>query len=292
MLKKFIFFFSPIFCLSFLSCDNESDDAIFQSLSYSYLGYNIIGSQSSEFFFDGHHHHLYVKYAEDINDVLFEDQMPEWCYLENNPYYGQDQYFICIPEYYGEGERSGIIKFTIRSGGKTQNGRIVITQRALPVETLKRTEQSAIENYLSSYSIEDKLPNLKSVQTGEDTPFYRIDYNGSTFYLQILSIGNSSWKCKEGDEIYFQYATYNLLDYLNSNELNCPDTNLDSSKDYSTLILGDTYRSNMAFHLPLTLGLPLASRIRLLVPSELNLMYDADYFVPYMVEIQYYKWHY
>ena len=151
-------------------------------------------------------------------------------------------------------------------------------------------ENAAVDKFLKTQKVVNKIPADSIFEVGEDAPYYKLDEDGYV-YMQVLYNGDEG-KAKYNELIFFRYSRINLLTWSeggtqlpdgNDNDLskaysfNFQNTNLDSSNQYGTGI-----------QLPLNY-LDMPCKVNLLIKSKAGSMNDLTSVTPYLYTVRYYR---
>lgn len=151
-------------------------------------------------------------------------------------------------------------------------------------------ENAAVDKFLKTQKVVNKIPADSIFEVGEDAPYYKLDEDGYV-YMQVLMNGDEG-KAKYNELIFFRYSRINLLTWSeggtqlpdgNDNDLskaysfNFQNTNLDSSNQYGTGI-----------QLPLNY-LEMPCKVNLLIKSKAGSMNDLTSVTPYLYTVRYYR---
>jgi hypothetical protein len=151
-------------------------------------------------------------------------------------------------------------------------------------------ENAAVDKFLKTQKVVNKIPADSIFEVGEDAPYYKLDEDGYV-YMQVLMNGDEG-KAKYNELIFFCYSRINLLTWSeggtqlpdgNDNDLskaysfNFQNTNLDSSNQYGTGI-----------QLPLNY-LEMPCKVNLLIKSKAGSMNDLTSVTPYLYTVRYYR---
>lgn len=151
-------------------------------------------------------------------------------------------------------------------------------------------ENAAVDKFLKTQTVVNKIPADSIFEVGEDAPYYKLDEDGYV-YMQVLMNGDEG-KAKYNELIFFRYSRINLLTWSeggtqlpdgNDNDLskaysfNFQNTNLDSSNQYGTGI-----------QLPLNY-LEMPCKVNLLIKSKAGSMNDLTSVTPYLYTVRYYR---
>ncbi|MBQ6939375.1 MAG: DUF4827 family protein [Muribaculaceae bacterium] len=151
-------------------------------------------------------------------------------------------------------------------------------------------ETDAVEKFLKTQKVVEKIPADSVFEVGEDAPYYKLDEDGYV-YMQVLMNGEDG-KAHYNELIFFRYSRINLLTWAeggtqvpsgNDNDLskaysfNFQNTNLDSSSQYGTGI-----------QMPLNF-LEMPCKVNLLVKSKAGSLNDLTSVTPYLYTVRYYR---
>ena len=151
-------------------------------------------------------------------------------------------------------------------------------------------ENAAVDKFLKTQTVVNKIPADSIFEVGEDAPYYKLDEDGYV-YMQVLMNGDEG-KAKYNELIFFRYSRINLLTWSeggtqlpdgNDNDLskaysfNFQNTNLDSSNQYGAGI-----------QLPLNY-LEMPCKVNLLIKSKAGSMNDLTSVTPYLYTVRYYR---
>lgn len=151
-------------------------------------------------------------------------------------------------------------------------------------------ENDAVEKFLATQKVVDKIPADTIFEIGEDAPYYKLDEDGYV-YMQVLMNGDDG-KADYNELIFFRYSRINVLTWAeggdqlpngNDNDLskaysfNFQNTTLDSSKQYGTGIQMPLYYLEMP------------CKVNLLIKSKAGTLNDLTSVIPYLYTVRYYR---
>lgn len=190
---------------------------------------------------------------------------------------------------FGESARTAVIRFAVFKGDVSSSGFIKIVQESITEEELKEREEVYMLQALVDKTVISSIPADGNFISGNDAPYYKLTEDGSV-YMQVVSLGNDS-DAKIGDNLFFRFKRYPLIDLINGNL-----TNDDGYFGQASFVLGSTSLSTTqwgtAIPLPMLLGLPYSSEVNLIVASTAGLEEEKIYYQPYFYNIRYYKAYY
>lgn len=162
-------------------------------------------------------------------------------------------------------------------------------------DLLKR-EQKASNWFLAQKRVCNELPADSVFEEGPDAPFYRMDDDGY-IYMQVLKTGKREIP-QYGDQVYFTFARYNVLQMYDQNTLDIPA--YESNQDNFLNSIGNTYfifgnyrvavsaKYGSGMQLPLS-WLGYDSEVNILLKSYYGFQADNTTCIPFLVNTRYFK---
>lgn len=157
---------------------------------------------------------------------------------------------------------------------------------------LLRDEEHAVNWYLSSCRVENKIPaDSVSFEIGEDAPFYRLDEDGYV-YMQIIRKGDAR-KVDPGQLVYFRYSMENIKDMYEGVKTE-PIGNSDylgygpASFVYQNTSLNSTVRWGTGIQMPLKF-VGYNSEVNLVLRSYYGFVDNQTLCIPYIINLRYFK---
>lgn len=154
---------------------------------------------------------------------------------------------------------------------------------------LRDEEDKAVEKFLKTQTVINKIPADSVFLIGEDAPYYKLDDDGLV-YMQVLSVSETGKKAKYNEAIFFRYSRINILTWAadgeqvpsgNDNDLgkayyfNFQNTVLNSTTQYGTGIQQPLYYINVP------------CKVNLLIKSKAGSTNDLTSVIPYLYTIRY-----
>lgn len=155
-----------------------------------------------------------------------------------------------------------------------------------------RTEEKAVNWYLSNQRVVNEVPEDSVFETGEDAPFYRMDEDGFV-YMQVVSPGSPDKKAKDDQQIYFRYLRTNVLDMYEgknpqpSGNANNLQNNNASSFRFNNLEIQSSAKYGSGVQLPLRY-LGLDCEVNMIIRSYYGFADETGAVQPYIFNIKYY----
>lgn len=160
---------------------------------------------------------------------------------------------------------------------------------------LLNREQKASNWFLAQKRVCNDLPADSVFQTGPDAPFYKMDDEGY-IYMQVIKVGDREMP-KYGDQVYFTFTRYNVLQMHDENTLDVPG---EGNQDNFLTSIGNTYfiygnysvavssQFGSGMQLPLS-WLGYDSEVNILLKSYYGFSSDNTSCIPYLVNVRYFK---
>lgn len=269
---------NSLFRLSFSSEYSEEDNTATFKVGSNYINVDL----------DGFGQSFIVTVDGNYETFTIAEGAPEWASATAKG----NQIVVDVKGFGGPGNRTGKINFVVFKGSNSETGYIQISQKALTYEEILAQDRKAVKKYLSQFKVIETLPADNNYQTGSDAPYYKLNAEG-TVYMQVISLGSMP-PASEGDRVYFRYMRYNLLDYYTNGHLSEGWGNansLDASPAY--FVVGSTAPATtqwgIGIPLPIQLGLPVDSRVNLVISSDAGITNEIASVIPFLYNIQYFR---
>lgn len=224
---------------------------------------------------------IVVSLVGDFDAFNISDGIVDWISVTT----GQTSIALELSAFSGnEDVRSAAVGFTVFKEGESVSGRIIVHQYALTKQDFLNREREAIDLFLSTKEVVYNIPtDISEIRCGENAPYYKLD--DGNVYMQVVELA-SGHTPTVGEQIYFRFERYNLL----SNQAN--GGNVDNNElALSYFILGsestETTQWGPAIQMPLLLGVPINSKVNLVVASVAGITSEINNITPYLYSIRY-----
>ncbi len=190
-------------------------------------------------------------------------------------------------------EESGHINFTVFNNNLSASGKIFIKYKMLTQQDLIVRERKAIDYFLKDVMVATTTPsNIAQFQVGENAPFYYLDENHNVT-MRILSMGNEGI-AEDGDLVFFRFLRYNLMTFFTTGSMPTPNGNYYSLDEAASFYYNDFLTPSSALwgkgiQMPLLKGVPLGSKVQLVISSQEGIKNEYAYYIPYLYEISYFQ---
>lgn len=157
---------------------------------------------------------------------------------------------------------------------------------------LLRTEEKAVNWYMSNQRVVNEVPADSVFETGVDAPFYKMDEDGYV-YMQVVNPGTKDNKARKDQLIYFRYMRTNILDMYegknpestgNANDLN---NNNATSFRFNNLEIQSSAKYGSGVQLPLHY-LGLDCEVNIVIRSYYGFNGESGQCQPYVYNIKYF----
>ncbi len=157
---------------------------------------------------------------------------------------------------------------------------------------LLRSEEKAVNWYLSNHKVATEVPSDSVFLTGEDAPFYRLNDDG-TVYMQVINPGDPKQKVSAGDKVYFFYSRQNIRNLWELGASTIDTNEMSGSLAKFFFLYGDTSvgqgkNFGAGIQLPLSY-LGYYSEVNLVLKSYSGFPSDQSDCIPYIVNVKYLK---
>lgn len=239
---------------------------------------------------NGEEQTIIVTLLGDYDSFRVTSTIPDWIYTTSS----DNKLKFKLSAYTGDESdmRSAAITFTVHKGNQSENGRIIIHQRALTYEDKLRVEQTAIKAYLDNFDVVKNIPHIAEIKVGNDAPYYKIEKDGNV-YMQVVSKGNGP-AATNGERIYFRFTRYDLLYYYKNGVLsngwgNATDINVGTTSFNIGADNDATKQWGTGIQLPMSLGLPIDSEVNLIIASKEGFATEIANIIPFLYNVRYFK---
>lgn len=159
---------------------------------------------------------------------------------------------------------------------------------------LLKEETEAVNWYLASNKIVTSVPEDSIFIEGADTPFYRMNGDG-TVYMRVINPGDKNKRPKKGDTVFFRFMRKNIK-YLYEGmtvEGEGNADNMNSALNGTSLVYGNTVLTSTTQYgegLQVPLGyLGYDCEVDLIVKSTMGFTSDVSNCIPYIYNVRYFK---
>ncbi len=159
------------FILTACSSDEPELDLFHLTLGTTADAEVAMGSHSVEVTINGYARWIEIGIVGDYDFYTLSDNLPEWVSISKSTTI-PNHFKIDVNALDGDDARIGKIGFTVFKGSQSQTGVVTITQNPSTLEDLKKTEQRAMNKYLSKFDVIDHLRAINDIQIGSVAPFY------------------------------------------------------------------------------------------------------------------------
>ncbi len=158
---------------------------------------------------------------------------------------------------------------------------------------LLRSEEKAVNWYMSNQKIVSSVPKDSVFETGPDAPFYRMDQDGY-IYMQVVNPGTKDKKAKKDQLIYFRYMRTNIIDMYegrnpspsgNADNLN---GNNSTSFRFDNLDIQSSASHGSGVQLPLRY-LGIDCEVNIVIRSYYGFISETGACQPYIYNIKYFS---
>lgn len=151
-------------------------------------------------------------------------------------------------------------------------------------------ENDAVEKFLETQKVVDKIPADSVFLVGPDAPYYKLDEDGYV-YMQVLMNGDEG-KVKYNEVVFFRYSRINLLTWADGGDQvpSGNDNELGSaySFNFQNTELGSTTQYGIGIQMPLNY-LEIPCKVNLVIKSKAGSNQDLTSVTPYLYTVRYYR---
>ena len=151
-------------------------------------------------------------------------------------------------------------------------------------------ENDAVDKFLETQKVVDKIPADSVFLVGPDAPYYKLDEDGYV-YMQVLMNGDEG-KVKYNEVVFFRYSRINLLTWADGGDQvpSGNDNELGSaySFNFQNTELGSTTQYGIGIQMPLNY-LEIPCKVNLVIKSKAGSNQDLTSVTPYLYTVRYYR---
>ncbi len=151
-------------------------------------------------------------------------------------------------------------------------------------------ENDAVDKFLETQKVVDKIPADSVFLVGPDAPYYKLDEDGYV-YMQVLMNGDEG-KVKYNEVVFFRYSRINLLTWADGGDQvpSGNDNELGSaySFNFQNTELGSTTQYGKGVQMPLNY-LEIPCKVNLVIKSKAGSNQDLTSVTPYLYTVRYYR---
>ena len=151
-------------------------------------------------------------------------------------------------------------------------------------------ENDAVDKFLETQKVVDKIPADSVFLVGPDAPYYKLDEDGYV-YMQVLMNGDEG-KVKYNEVVFFRYSRINLLTWADGGDQvpSGNDNELGSaySFNFQNTELGSTTQYGIGVQMPLNY-LEIPCKVNLVIKSKAGSNQDLTSVTPYLYTVRYYR---